>query len=132
MQLHHICIQTNDYVKSKTFYCDTLGFELVQESPNFHTRGFNTWLCLDDFMIELQTAKEKNVLAPYNKESEGIVHFCLVSTSFDEDYKKLKCEASVVFRQKQGSDIYEVENGRLFKIVAPEGTIIEIRDQITL
>jgi glyoxylase I family protein len=34
-----------------------------------------------------------------------------------------------IFNSKGGKDIYKVENGKLFKIVAPEGTIIEIRDQ---
>ncbi|HAZ39048.1 MAG TPA: glyoxalase, partial [Exiguobacterium sp.] len=40
-QIHHICIQTTDYVASKQFY-EQLGFTLVQESPGFHDRDFNS------------------------------------------------------------------------------------------
>ena len=132
MQIHHICIQTQDYNASKEFYTRLLGFTLVQESTDFHTRDFNTWLSLDGFMIELQTAKTGIPLSAYNKDSEGIVHFCLYSEDFDQDYGRIKEDGCVNFRQKQGSDIYEVENGRLFKIIAPEGTIVEVRDQNTL
>ena len=132
MTIHHICIQTEVYKASKEFYTKTLGFELVQESPDFHTRDYNTWLALDGFMIELQTAKAGKPLTPYCKDSEGIVHFCLYSSQFDEDYQRIKGDPSVKFRQKCGKDIYEVANGRLFKIQAPEGTIIEVRDQISL
>jgi len=29
---------------------------------------------------------------------------------------------------KNGSEVYSVEGGKLFKVIAPEGTIIEVRD----
>lgn len=132
MFIHHICIQTEDYQKSKSFYMEVLGFSLLQETPDFHGRDFNTWLSLNGFMIELQTAKAGKKFEPYHKEREGIPHFCLYSEAFDEDYRKIKGLAGLVFRQKNGADIYEVEKGRLFKVIAPEGTIIEIRDQLSL
>lgn len=75
-QIHHICIQTPDYAASKSFY-EALGFELVQESPNFHTRDFNSWLKLGDFYIELQTAKTDETLQDYSKHVAGPVHFAL-------------------------------------------------------
>jgi len=42
--VHHICIQTNTYLETLEFYIKALGFEIVEESPNFHGREFNTWL----------------------------------------------------------------------------------------
>ena len=132
MKIHHICIQTSDYKTSLQFYTKGLGFQLVQESENFHGRDYNTWLTLDGFMIELQTAKEEKPFAPYNKNSEGIPHFCLFSEDFDADYQRIKASDLASFRQKNHQDIYEVEQGRLFKVRAPEGTIVEVRDGVEL
>lgn len=56
--MHHVCIQTNSYKESLEFYKNILGFEIVEETKNFHTRDYNTWLKLGTFMIELQTSKK--------------------------------------------------------------------------
>lgn len=56
--VHHLCIQTNSYLETIEFYTKALGFEVVQESPNFRGRDFNTWLKLGDFYIEFQTGKQ--------------------------------------------------------------------------
>lgn len=37
-KIHHICIQTETYEESINFYTKILGFEIVNESKNFHTR----------------------------------------------------------------------------------------------
>lgn len=38
----------------------------------------------------------------------------------------------IKFKKKDGKIIYQVENSKLVKLIAPEGTIIEIRDKIEL
>lgn len=126
----HICIQTNTYEESKKFYMDILGFKLVKETPNFHGRDYNTWLDLNGFMIELQTGK--NTLVQYNKESEGIVHFALYEDNIDNFVAKIKDDKEIKFKKKDGKIIYQVENSKLVKLIAPEGTIVEIRDKIEL
>lgn len=130
MRIHHICIQTNTYEESKRFYIDILGFKLINETPNFHGRDYNTWLDLNGFMIELQTGKD--VLDKYNKESEGIVHFALYEENIDEFVSKIKDNKDIKFKKKDGQIIYQVENSKLVKLIAPEGTIVEIRDKIEL
>lgn len=57
MQFHHICIQTDQYKESLEFYVDILGFKLIKETPDFHSRQYNSWLEQDGFFIELQTNK---------------------------------------------------------------------------
>lgn len=126
MKIHHICIQTNCYEASKKFYIDVLGFKLVQETKNFHGREYNTWLDLDGFFIELQTGKE--YLEKYNKDSEGIVHFALYEENLDKFVLRIKNKENIKFKKKDGDIIYKVENNKLVKLIAPEGTIIEIRD----
>lgn len=130
MKIHHICIQTNCYEKSKKFYEEILEFKVVKETPNFHGRDYNTWLELNGFMIELQTGKEP--LAKYDKNSEGIVHFALYEKNIDEFVSKIKTMDNVQFKEKNGQIIYCVENSKLVKLIAPEGTIVEIRDCLSL
>lgn len=125
-QIHHICIQTPDYAASKSFY-EALGFELVQESPNFHTRDFNSWLKLSDFYIELQTAKADETLQDYSKHAAGPVHFALYVDDLKAEVARLE-QLGVTFLPKHGGNIYFVVDGHLSKLKAPEGTIIELRD----
>lgn len=129
-QIHHICIQTADYAASKTFY-EALGFELVQESPDFHTRAFNSWLKLGDFYIELQTAKSGDALSPYTKQAAGPVHFALYVDDLAAEVARLE-QLGVTFLPKNGGNIYFVVDGHLSKLKAPEGTIVELRDTFVI
>lgn len=125
--VHHICIQTNQYNESLSFYRDVLGFELINESPNFHGRHYNSWLRLGSFCIELQTGKIGETLRGADSNTEGIVHLCLWVEDLIQEAQKVK-QLGYNFILKNNQEIYEVENGRLCKLVAPEGTIIELRD----
>ena len=104
-----------------------MGFELVQESPNFHGRDFNTWLKLGSFYIELQTGKQEEVLSAVNSNSEGLVHFCIWVEDLEVEVARLQT-MNTKFKRKNGEIIYHVENGALCKLIAPEGTIIELRN----
>lgn len=126
--IHHLCIQTNHYQASLTFY-ELLGFIKVKETTDFHGRDYNTWLQLGESYIELQTGKKE--LGTYQKEAEGIPHFCLYTDELDQLLEELVA-ANVPFLEKHGGKIYTVENGRLFKVKAPEGTIVEFRDTIII
>ncbi|MBN2259120.1 MAG: VOC family protein [Clostridiales bacterium] len=130
--LHHVCIQTDRYKESIEFYTKILGFKLFKESENFHTRKYNSWLSFDGFMIELQTEKEGESLIPWNSNSCGPVHLSFLVEDIDEFYRSVKAKGQKKFKKKNGDEIYKVEKGYLFKMIAPEGTEIEIRDQIEL
>ncbi|MCR8964649.1 VOC family protein [Brevibacillus halotolerans] len=125
--VHHICIQTNTYKESLRFYQEALGFELIQETPHFHQRDFNTWLRLDSFYIELQTGKTGELLDPPNANTQGLVHLCLWVENLDTELQRMK-HLGYRLKMKDGQEIYTVENGRLLKLLAPEGTIVELRD----
>ena len=112
--MHHVCIQTEKYEESLRFYRDILEFNVVKETKGFHGRDYNTWLKLDDFMIELQTPKKGDTLNKWSSLNEGIVHMCFLVNDIEEEYN--------------GEIIYNVEGGKLFKVKAPEGTEVEIRD----
>lgn len=123
--IHHLCIQTNQYQASLTFY-QKIGFELVKETPGFHGRAYNSWLKLGEFYIELQTGK--NELSQYNnQEYTGIVHFCIYVENLEEFIQGNQLSENL-FLKKENQLIYQVGRTNLCKILAPEGTIIEIRD----
>jgi len=127
-QLHHLCIQTDSYEASLDFYCRIFDFKVVKETSNFHTRLYNTWLEYGDLMIELQTNKEGEVLREYSGSNMGLVHFCFVVDDINQEYERIKKLGYSNFKTKNGEDIYVVEGGKLLKVISPEGTIIEIRD----
>ncbi|MFB3225209.1 VOC family protein [Exiguobacterium sp. PHA03] len=129
-QIHHICIQTTDYVASKQFY-EQLGFTLVQETPDFHDRDFNSWLRLGDFYIELQTPKSGQPFTDYTKQAAGPVHFALYVDDLQEEVTRLE-QLGMPFLPKHGGNIYFVVDGHLSKLKAPEGTIIELRDTFAI
>lgn len=126
--LHHVCIQTNNYSKSLEFYLNVLQFKLEKETPNFHGRQYNTWISLGNFMIEMQTPKADEVFQKCSKSNEGIVHMCFCVADIVEEYERIKNAGWNDFILKNNEVIYSVEGGKLFKLIAPEGTIIEIRD----
>ena len=126
--MHHVCIQTEKYRESLEFYTKILGFEMVEETAGFHGRDFNTWIKLGDFMIELQTPKKGDTLNPWISVNAGIVHMCFTVDSVKEEFDRIKGLGYTNFKVKNGQEIYKVVDGYLFKIKAPEGTEIEMRD----
>lgn len=126
--MHHVCIQTEKYKESLEFYTKILGFELITEIANFHSRDFNTWLRLGTFMIELQTGRKGEKLNSWSSLNEGIVHMCFLVDDVQEEFDRIKKLGYNNFKIKNGKEIYKVEDGYIFKIKAPEGTEIEMRD----
>ena len=126
--LHHVCIQTDKYKESLDFYTNILGFKVVNETKNFHNREYNTWIKYKEFMIELQTAKCDDTLNKWSSLNSGPVHLGFLVDDVEEEYNRIKSLGYENFKLKNGQIVYEVEGEKLFKIKAPEGTEIEIRD----
>jgi glyoxylase I family protein len=132
MKIHHACIQTSSYAESLRFYTHILGFEIVEETKNFHGRAFNTWLKQDGFYLELQTAKASNSLDPFSTNNEGLVHLCFSVENIQNCLESIQQMGYDNFRKKDSQIIYSVLGCKLFKVVAPEGTIIEFRDSLSM
>lgn len=127
-KVHHICIQTEKYSESLYFYTKILGFEIVNETADFHGRDFNTWIKLGDFMIELQTPKRGEKFNKWSSLNEGPVHMAFIIDNVEKEYERIKELGYNDFKLKNGEVIYKVFGESLFKIKAPEGTEIEMRD----
>ena len=126
--IHHICIQTATYPESLRFYTEVLGFELVKQTQGFHGRLDSCWLRGGGIMIELQTAKEGTALHPWSSLNAGPVHFALLVKDVQLAYEELNRRGDLRFKVKNGQELYKVEGSYLFKLRAPEGTEIEVRD----
>jgi glyoxylase I family protein len=129
--LHHVCIETDSYEKSLDFYRDVLGFSVVKETRDFHGRKYNTWLKNVDILVELQTPKKKPhalslFLCP---KRNGIDHICFLVDDIGKEVDRIVAAGHREFKEKDSSPIYRVEGVSLCKIVAPEGTVIELREQ---
>ena len=127
-KIHHICIQTENYEESLDFYTRILGFEIVNQSKNFHDREYNTWLRLNNFMIELQTPKKGDSFNKWTSLNAGPVHMGFIVDNVEDEYERIKNLGYSYFKVKNGQVVYKVKGESLFKIKAPEGTEIEIRD----
>ena len=124
---HHLCIQTNHYEESLAFY-QKLGFVLKDETADFHGRAYNSWLQLGTMYIELQTGKGTLPQIVDGSQMTGVVHFCL----WVADIKAYLAQCQLAdncFKKKNGQIIYQVMGGNLCKFIAPEGTVIEIREK---
>lgn len=126
--VHHVCIQTENYEASLDFYTRVLGFEVVSETTNFHGSEYNTWLKLGNFMIELQTPKEGDNFNKWSSLNSGPVHIAFMVDNVEQEYEKIKSLGYNDFKLKDGKVVYKVLGESLFKIKAPEGTEIEMRD----
>jgi len=126
--LHHVGVQTECYDESKKFYTEILGFKTIKEIPNFHGRDYNTWLKLDEIIIELQVAKPSTNLKELKLSNEEPMHISFLVENVENAYKEIKSKGYNNFKLKNGEEIYKGENCYLFKLKAPEGTEIEVRD----
>lgn len=133
LRFHHACIETNDYDATIDFYVRLLSFTVEQETAGFHGRAYNSWLRSGDVRLEIQTPKG-DAVAPSAAsgagaaDAIGLRHLCFMVEDLDASLSRLESGGWTRFAEKGGKRIYEVEGGRLLKVVAPEGTIIELRE----
>ena len=127
--IHHICIETDRYSESLNFYCSLLGFNVIEETKDFHGREFNTWIKKENIIIELQTPKSSDGGKSNPLEGTGIVHVCFIVDNLPRAIELLLEKGFTSFRRKGDAIIYSVKGGYLAKLTAPEGTVIELREE---
>ena len=132
LHIHHVCIQTSNYPESFDFYTQILLFEVVKINKNFHGRNYNTWLKNEDFFIELQTPKNRDNFQKWSAKNEGPVHLSFYTQNFDKELDRIMNINKTFFKIKGDHIVYNVHGTKFFKIIAPEGTEIEIRDTSNL
>ena len=98
-RIHHIAILTDDYQKSKTFYTEVLGFEIIKETYREARQSYKLDLSVNgQYQIELFSFpeyKERNSFP----ESKGLRHL-----AFEVD----DVNAAVVELRNKNVDVQDV------------------------
>lgn len=127
IKLHHICIQTACYDDSLKFYRDLLGFEVVRDDLYAPKRLHRTWLTRGPITIELLSEKCNKPYGDYSNALQGMPHMSFLVADIHAAYEEaVRFGANIKTRHKKA--IYGIKGGKQFKLIAPEGTEIEIRD----
>jgi|ERR1700722_15458869 glyoxylase I family protein len=72
--IHHIAILTDDYAKSKRFYTDVLGFEIIRETFRAERKSYKLDLAIaGHYQIELFSFPEFRERGSY-PEAKGLRH----------------------------------------------------------
>mgnify|MGYP003309775676 CR=1 FL=1 len=79
--------------------------------------------------IESEVKAAHKCLLSGNGEGSDFLGWVDLPVNYDkEEFNRIKSLGYENFKLKNGQVVYEVEGEKLFKIKAPEGTEIEIRD----
>lgn len=87
--IHHIAIIGSDYQKSKHFYVDLLGFEVIWENYRKERDDYKIDLCLGDVELELFIIKGCPKRSSY-PEAYGLRHLAFQVESVDETADQLR------------------------------------------
>ena len=97
--IHHVAILTDDYERSKTFYTNVLGFEILSETYRAERNSYKLDLCIDGlYQIELFSFPDHRERASY-PEAKGLRHLAFLVDDVDNAAKELK---------EKGVDVQEV------------------------
>lgn len=124
---HHLCIHTANYDASLDFYTNLLGFELVKDDLYAPKRLHRAWLKRDSLMIELLSEKCNKAYSAYERNNQGITHLSFEVLDIEKAFEVANSFGARV-KPKHGRAIYKIKGGLQFKLIAPEGTEIEIRN----
>jgi len=86
--IHHIAIITSDYVRTKHFYVDLLGFEVIRENYRLQRNDIKLDLRLGDAELEIFCVPNppKRVTNP---EACGLRHLAFVVENIEETVAEL-------------------------------------------
>ena len=124
-RIHHIAILTDDYNKSKAFYTEVLGFEIILESYREARQSYKLDLAINgQYQIELFSFpeyKERNSFP----ESKGLRHLAFEVEDVD---------ASVIELRSKGVDVQDVRvdeiTGKRFAFFYdPNGQPLEVYEK---
>ncbi|MBR2929215.1 MAG: VOC family protein [Oscillospiraceae bacterium] len=87
-RVHHVAIIGSDYEKSKHFYVDLLGFQVIRETYRAERRDHKIDLQLDDLELELFIAADRPARPNY-PEAYGLRHLAFRVDSVEETVEEL-------------------------------------------
>lgn len=123
-RLHHIAIICSDYVKSKRFYVETLGFEVVRENYRGERRSFKLDLKLGGCQIELFSFPNPPERISF-PEACGLRHIAFGVEDVEAAARSLRAKCIDV----EPIRVDEFTNNRFTFFRDPDGLPIEIYEE---
>lgn len=121
-RMHHIAILTDDYEKSKAFYTDILGFEILKETYREARQSYKLDLAINgQYQVELFSFpefKERNSFP----ESKGLRHLAFEVENVDEVVAELRSKDVDV----QDVRVDEISGKRFAFFYDPNGQPLEM------
>ena len=121
-RIHHIAILTDDYEKSKAFYTDILGFEILKETYREARQSYKLDLAINgQYQVELFSFpefKERNSFP----ESKGLRHLAFEVENVDEVVAELRSKDVDV----QDIRVDEITGKRFAFFYDPNGQPLEM------
>lgn len=123
--IHHIAIIASDYTRSKAFYCDILGFELLAETYRAERDSWKGDLALNGhYAIELFSFPSPP-LRPSQPEACGLRHLAFAVANLNEARDSLHC-AGVACEPIR---VDELTQRRFTFLRDPDGLPLELYEQ---
>jgi glyoxylase I family protein len=88
--VHHIAIICSDYARSKAFYTEDLGLEIIREVYRAELDSYKLDLALNDHYIIELFSFPKPPARPSRPESSGLRHLAFQVKSLDFTVQELK------------------------------------------
>ncbi len=121
--IHHIAIIGKDYEKSRSFYVDTLGFEVIREEKRPHKNDYLIVLKCGTQEIELFIKPDAPNRISY-PEAAGLRHLAFKVENVDETVKLLNNKGI----KTEPIRLDELTNKKMTFFSDPDGLPLEIHE----
>src|SRR5665647_964052 len=120
--IHHIAILTDDYAKSKKFYTEVLGFEILRETYRVERKSYKLDLAIKGhYQLELFSFPDYKERASF-PEAKGLRHLAFAVENIEEAVNELILKKVEV----QGIRTDELTNKRFCFFYDPNGQPLEL------
>ncbi len=120
--IHHVAILTDDYERSKSFYINVLGFEVLSETYREERQSYKLDLAINGrYQIELFSFPEFKERASF-PEQKGLRHLAFAVENIEQSVSEL-IEKGV---DVQGIRTDELTNKRFCFFYDPNGQPLEL------
>jgi glyoxylase I family protein len=121
-RIHHVAILTDDFEKSKKFYTEILGFEIVAETYRKERRSFKLDLAINGhYQIELFSFPDFKERQSF-PEAKGLRHLAFAVDNIEEAVNELISE-NVILEEIRTD---ELTNKRFCFFYDPNGQPLEL------
>lgn len=122
-KIHHVAIIASDYQKSKQFYTEILGLEIIRENYRAERDSYKLDLKLGESEIELFSFPDPTK-RPTQPEAAGLRHLCFYVEDFDEAIQSLNQKGI----ETEPVRVDEYTGGKFTFFKDPDGLPLEIHE----